>query len=73
MISARDDDKDIVDVLNAGADDYLVKPFTSAAGGQDPGRAAPEPCEVSSAPIVVGGLWIDSADGSHRWTGWTSS
>ncbi|MBO0809103.1 MAG: response regulator transcription factor, partial [Actinobacteria bacterium] len=27
VITARDDEKEIVRVLNAGADDYLVKPF----------------------------------------------
>ena len=30
VISARDDDKGIIAVLDAGADDYLVKPFTAA-------------------------------------------
>ncbi len=28
MLTARDDDKDIVDALDLGADDYLIKPFS---------------------------------------------
>ncbi|HET7357020.1 MAG TPA: response regulator transcription factor [Nocardioidaceae bacterium] len=62
VISARDDDRDIVALLDAGADDYLVKPFTSR---QLEARiravlrrtdAPPRP-----APLVVGGLCIDPA------------
>jgi two-component system, OmpR family, KDP operon response regulator KdpE len=64
VATARDDESDIVKALNAGADDYLVKPFgpgqidariravlrrTAAA---DSGR---------SASIEVGGLWLDPA------------
>lgn len=60
VATARDDDTEIVRMLDAGADDYLVKPFTAAqldarvravlrrtAG--DPGVAA----------LVVGGLRVD--------------
>jgi DNA-binding response OmpR family regulator len=60
VISARDDDRGIVDVLNAGADDYLVKPFTSA---QLEARIRAVLRRVQRdeipGPIVVGGLRID--------------
>jgi len=63
VASARDDDPSLVGCLNAGADDYVVKPFTTdqleariravirRVGG---GRAA-------RRPVVVGGLEIDAA------------
>ncbi|MEU7903563.1 response regulator transcription factor [Actinoplanes sp. NPDC049118] len=62
VATARDDDEEIVRVLDAGADDYMVKPFTAAQldarvravlrrGGED----RPE-----QAAIVVGGLRIDA-------------
>ena len=62
VATARDDEAEIVRVLDAGADDYLVKPFTAAQldarvravlrrGG--PERAAP-------AALTVGGLRIDA-------------
>lgn len=63
VASARDDDPSLVGCLDAGADDYVVKPYTTdqleariravlrRTGG---GRTAP-------APIVVGGLEIDVA------------
>jgi DNA-binding response OmpR family regulator len=61
VATARDEEAEIVTVLDAGADDYLVKPFTAAQldarvravlrrGGSD--RAEPETLEV-------GGLRID--------------
>lgn len=60
VASARDDDPGIVAVLDAGADDYLVKPFTSdqldARIRAVLRRSAPE----RRAPaLVVGGLEID--------------
>ena len=60
VISARDDDADIVALLDAGADDYLVKPFTvdqlDARIRAVLRRAAPaEPAQ----PITVGELVID--------------
>jgi two-component system, OmpR family, KDP operon response regulator KdpE len=62
VATARDDEDEIVRVLDAGADDYVVKPFTAAQldariravlrrGSDDPGTAA----------ITVGGLEIDAA------------
>jgi len=60
VASARDDDPGIVAVLDAGADDYLVKPFTAdqldARIRAVLRRAAPERRDVA---IVVGGLEID--------------
>jgi DNA-binding response OmpR family regulator len=61
VISARDDDRDIVEVLNSGADDYLIKPFTSAqldARIHAVLRRAQR--DQSPGPIVVGGLRIDT-------------
>ncbi len=62
VATARDDEAEIVAVLDAGADDYVVKPFTAAQldarvravlrrGAGD--RAEP-------AALVVGGLRIDA-------------
>jgi DNA-binding response OmpR family regulator len=61
VISARDEGTEIISLLDAGADDYLVKPF---AADQLEARiravlrrsAAPE---KASGPIVVGGLEVD--------------
>lgn len=62
MVTARGDDSDIVDGLEAGADDYVVKPVTApvleARIKAALRRARPEP--ASSADIVAG-LGIDRA------------
>ena len=63
VASARDDDPSLVGCLDAGADDYVVKPYTTTqleariravlrrtAGGRSPRSA-----------LVVGGLSIDAA------------
>ena len=61
VVSARDDGPGIVSLLDAGADDYLVKPF--AADQLDARiravlrRAAPE---RAAEPVVVGGLVVDA-------------
>ncbi len=62
VISARDEDQDIVALLDAGADDYLVKPFSP---GQLEARIRAvlrrtRAC-VPAEPLVVGGLSIDPA------------
>ncbi|MFI5492083.1 response regulator transcription factor [Actinoplanes sp. NPDC051859] len=62
VATARDDDTEIVQVLDAGADDYLVKPFTAAQLDarvravlrRGPGTGAP------ATAVVVGGLRIDA-------------
>jgi len=62
VATARDDEADIVRALNAGADDYLVKPF---GPGQIDARVravlrrAGDAGGARSAPIQVGGLWLD--------------
>jgi len=62
VATARDDEADIVRALNAGADDYLVKPF---GPGQIDARVRAVLRRVGDsngdreAPIQVGGLWLD--------------
>jgi DNA-binding response OmpR family regulator len=60
VISARDDDRSVVDLLDAGADDYLIKPFSStqleARIRAVLRRSQPT---APSGPIVVGRLSID--------------
>ncbi|MEV4808431.1 response regulator transcription factor [Micromonospora avicenniae] len=61
VATARDDETEIVRVLDAGADDYVVKPFTAAQLDararavlrRSPGSGTPEPA------LVVGGLRVD--------------
>ena len=62
VATARDDEAEIVRVLDAGADDYVVKPFTAAqldarirAVLRRGGTADEQP-----APVVVGALRIDA-------------
>jgi len=62
VITARDDEGEIIRVLDAGADDYVVKPFgvgqidariravLRRTGHAEPGAAG---------PLEVGGLWLD--------------
>jgi DNA-binding response OmpR family regulator len=63
VATARDDEADIVRALNAGADDYLVKPF---GPGQIDARVRAVLRRVASGspprsePIRVGGLWLDA-------------
>ena len=60
VATARDEEAEIVAVLNAGADDYLVKPFSAAqldARIRAVLRRAAEP--ETEAEVVVGGLRID--------------
>ena len=61
VISARDDERDIVALLDSGADDYLVKPFSSRqleARIRAVLRRAD--AKTPAAPLVVGGLSIDT-------------
>ncbi|GGP36450.1 response regulator transcription factor [Streptomyces abikoensis] len=68
VATARDDEAEIVRLLNDGADDYLVKPFSGAhltaritavlrraGGGGGGGAGEPEPPRV----LRVGGLTVD--------------
>ena len=60
VISARDDDTSIVSLLDAGADDYLVKPFSptqlEARIRAVLRRTQPE---SASAPVTVGEITVD--------------
>lgn len=63
VASARDDDPSLVGCLDAGADDYVVKPFTTdqleariRAVMRRVGRGGEQ-----RRPLVVGGLEIDAA------------
>jgi len=63
VVTARDDEAEIIRVLDAGADDYVVKPFGAGqidarvravlrrAASTDPGTAG---------PLEVGGLRLDA-------------
>ena len=62
VVTARDDEAEIIRVLDAGADDYVVKPF--GAGQIDARiravlRRAGNLQEGTSGPVQVGGLWLD--------------
>ena len=63
VITARDDETEIIRVLDAGADDYVIKPF---GGGQIEARIravlrrADQADATRAGPLEVGGLWLDS-------------
>ena len=63
VITARDDETEIIRVLDAGADDYVIKPF---GGGQVEARIravlrrAEQTDATRAGPLEVGGLWLDS-------------
>jgi DNA-binding response OmpR family regulator len=62
VATARDDETEIVQVLDAGADDYLVKPFTAAqldARVRAVLRRGTDRAEAAAA-LTVGGLRIDA-------------
>ncbi|MBW4721294.1 response regulator transcription factor [Saccharothrix obliqua] len=62
VATARDDEAEIVRLLNAGADDYLVKPFSSehlAARLSAVLRRARAVEASSTAPLRIGELTID--------------
>jgi two-component system KDP operon response regulator KdpE len=62
VATARDDEAEIVRVLDAGADDYVVKPFTAAqldARVRAVLRRGSD--KAGASPITVGGLEIDAA------------
>ena len=61
VATARDDNADVVAALNAGADDYVIKPFNTeqlAARIAAVLRRAAEPV-TGPEPLTVGGLAVD--------------
>ena len=64
MLSVRDSETDKVEALNAGADDYITKPFSipelTARLKSAVRRSAATLCEAGSS-IVVGDIELDSA------------
>lgn len=65
IATARDDESEIVRLLNAGADDYLVKPFSvehlsaRMAAVLRRSRGAESPAAPEDTAIRVGGLVVD--------------
>lgn len=62
VVTARDDDASMVQLLDAGADDYLVKPFRAAqleARIRAVLRRTTPSSDRADSAIVVGGLVID--------------
>jgi DNA-binding response OmpR family regulator len=63
VITARDDEAEIIRVLDAGADDYVVKPF---GGGQIEARIravlrrSADGQRQHAGPVIVGGLCLDA-------------
>jgi two-component system, OmpR family, KDP operon response regulator KdpE len=62
VATARDDDESVVRALDAGADDYVVKPFPAAqleARIRAVLRRAAGPEDAASTPVTVGDLVLD--------------
>ena len=58
MLTARDDDKDIVDALDLGADDYLTKPFSfgvllARVRALSRRGASPRPLQLVAGDLVL--------------------
>ena len=61
IITARDDDADIVKALDGGADDYVVKPFgVEQVDARLRAVLRRSASTVADGPLVVGGLTIDA-------------
>jgi two-component system KDP operon response regulator KdpE len=62
VATARDDDDSVVQALDAGADDYVLKPFQAAqleARIRAVLRRAPGTADAAPAPVTVGALTVD--------------
>ena len=62
VATARDDDESVVQALDAGADDYVLKPFQSAqleARIRAVLRRAAGATDAATAPVTVGDLVVD--------------
>jgi two-component system response regulator PrrA len=61
IISARDDDADMIKALDSGADDYIVKPFgIEQANARLRAVLRRSGSAAAEGPLVVGGLTIDA-------------
>jgi DNA-binding response OmpR family regulator len=61
IITARDDDADMIKALDAGADDYVVKPFgIEQVDARVRAVLRRSGSAVAEGPLVVGGLTIDA-------------
>jgi two-component system, OmpR family, KDP operon response regulator KdpE len=60
VATARDDEAEIVRILDAGADDYLVKPFTAAQLDARVRAVLRRGADTGKEPVTVGGLRIDA-------------
>src|SRR5262245_34217284 len=61
MLTARDSNADIVSGLNAGADDYLTKPFSFDVLLARINALARRGPSVQASPLQVGDLLLDSS------------
>ena len=68
MLSARAGEEGTLQGLDAGADDYLVKPFTAREL-----LPASAPTSSSTAPVAPVGSWSAAAACSTRRSGWPGS
>ncbi|WP_046471461.1 response regulator transcription factor [Allosalinactinospora lopnorensis] len=60
VATARDDENEIVRVLNSGADDYVVKPFTARQlGARVHAVLRRAPANTADESITIDSLWID--------------
>jgi len=69
-VTARDQELDVVAGLDAGADDYLVKPFRLSellARVHAPRRAAASEPDDRDEPLRAGGVVVDRAARRAWW------
>ena len=61
VATARDDDESVVQALDAGADDYVLKPFPAALEARIRAvlRRAAGAADAASAPVTVADLVVD--------------